>query len=668
MLSMKKIFIFVALFSALQLLASAQFMTVHISGIVVNDSTGAPISNHEVIIVSDSTPPANFYFYTTRLTNSSGHFDCTVENVPTDTVVGFHIKTFDCLNILHDIVVYSVNSPVTVTFSICGDIPASCEAAYTFTNANSNPMMYHFQDTSTPANLISSRYWTFGDGGTATTMDPWHTFAEPGVYHVCLTIATTTGCTSTICHEITVVNPQPGCEAHYSFITDSIHPLVYHFYDQSSGNPFAWHWTFGDGNTSTIQNPEHVYASSGVYNVCLLIEGDSCHSTFCDSITVGENPSGCESWFTFEKNFLTVSFEGHTGSTIPTEYTWNMGDPAGTILNGQNISFTYPAAGTYTVTLTTVNANGCTFTSTQVLEISGTCMLQGTVFAGDHQADHGYVELIRKDSANVLTVLETKEFGDSLGLYFFMNVPQGHYYLKATLNSTSAYYGQFTPTYHNDALNWSNAQLVELGVPQNPYDIHMRHIIAYSPGPGNISGSITQSTKNSTPVAGVEVLILDESNAPLGYAVTDASGQFTFSNVALGSYIVYPEIIGKTTNPANITLDNTNSSQVVPFTVNAASVIYGINDLAAKYFSSISEVIPNPVSDMASLIIEAKNAISINMTITDVNGKIILNTPYNLSAGANTLKLQMQSFAAGAYYLGIMVEGKTVVLRRILRY
>jgi PKD repeat protein len=367
---------------------------------------------------------------------------------------------------------------------------------------------------------------------------------------------------------------------------------------------------------------------------------------------------------------LTVSLEGHTNSSYPTEYTWNLGDPAATVLHGQNVTFTYPESGTYPVALTTVDSSNCTSTYTKMVEVTNAVSLYGFVHAGDVLADHGYVELIRVDPANVLTVVDTQELGDSLGWYHFENVALGHYYLKATLNPASAYYALFTPTYHNDALNWTNAQLVELGVPQSPYDIHLRHIIAYSPGPGNISGTITQQAKlngNGATASDVEVLLLNESNQPVGVTTTDANGRFTFANVALGSYIVYPEILGKTTTPANITLSATNLTPLLTFTINSASVIYGINDLAAKYFSSISEIIPNPVSDVASLIIQAKNAVSINITITDVNGKIISNAPYNLSAGTNTLKLQTQPLAAGAYYLSIVVEGKTAVLRRFIK-
>jgi len=667
---MKKIFVFVILLLGLQMFAAAQVTTVHIAGLVLSDSTGLPVANHDVTITADSNNTAGFNFYALRTTNASGSFDCNVLNVPTSTTIEFHIRTFDCMNQMHEVVVYSPNTPITVTFSICTQVIPTCQAAFTFTPDPVNILHVHFLDTSVPTGQIATRLWDFGDGHTATTGDPWNTFASAGVYHVCLTIMTTTGCSSTICHEITVGNNVPGCQAAFTYNNDSLHPLVYHFLDQSLGSPIAWHWSFGDGITSTAQNPEHVYSVAGYYNVCLLIEGDSCHSTICDTLYIGVNPHPCENWFTYTKNLLTVAFEAHTTNDLATEYTWTMGDQAGSVLHGKNITFTYPAPGTYAVTLTTVDANSCTFISTQSVEVTNFSFLQGTIYAGDNQADHGFVELIRKDSTNIMTVVDSHEFGDSLGMYFFEQVLPGHYYLKATLNPTSVYYGQFAPTYHNDALNWTTAQLVELGTPVNPYDIHMKHVTAYSPGSGNISGTVTQGGKlngNGIGVQGVEILLLDESNQPLAYTVSDANGHFAFANVGIGSYIVYPEILGKTTVPANITLDNSNLAPVVSFTVNSASVVYGINDLTVKYFSSISEIIPNPVTEATTLQMNAKNEVHISLVISDVNGKKVREIQSIIHSGENTLKLQLQNISSGTYYLGIIVDGKTVALRRFIK-
>ncbi|MDD1677896.1 MAG: PKD domain-containing protein [Methanomicrobiales archaeon] len=51
-------------------------------------------------------------------------------------------------------------------------------------------------------------------------------------------------------------------------------PKTLQFYDQSSGNPNAWTWNFGDGSTSSLQNPSHEYKSSGTYTVTLTIQKD----------------------------------------------------------------------------------------------------------------------------------------------------------------------------------------------------------------------------------------------------------------------------------------------------------------------------------------------------------------------------------------------------------
>jgi PKD repeat protein len=47
-------------------------------------------------------------------------------------------------------------------------------------------------------------------------------------------------------------------------------PLAVKFTDQSTGSPTQWNWNFGDGNTSTDQNPQHTYPTAGTYNVGLL--------------------------------------------------------------------------------------------------------------------------------------------------------------------------------------------------------------------------------------------------------------------------------------------------------------------------------------------------------------------------------------------------------------
>ena len=76
---------------------------------------------------------------------------------------------------------------------------------------------------------------------------------------------------------IAVLNPI----SNYTFTTSS---LMATFSDASTGDS-AWVYDFGDGNTSTMQNPVHTYAANGDYEVCLYY-GTSCVDTFCDSVSV----------------------------------------------------------------------------------------------------------------------------------------------------------------------------------------------------------------------------------------------------------------------------------------------------------------------------------------------------------------------------------------------
>lgn len=65
-------------------------------------------------------------------------------------------------------------------------------------------------------------------------------------------------------------------------------PVVFSDATQLSGNvPTGWAWTFGDGQTSDVQNPEHAYSTPGEYQVCLTVLTElGCSEEFCDTITV----------------------------------------------------------------------------------------------------------------------------------------------------------------------------------------------------------------------------------------------------------------------------------------------------------------------------------------------------------------------------------------------
>ena len=157
--------------------------------------------------------------------------------------------------------------------------------------------------------------------------------------------------------------------------TSGAAPLEVTFTDESTGPPASWSWDFGDGNTSTLENPTNTYANDGTYSVTLTEENSlgTNATTMTGYIVVGSTApvaSFTES-YTSGTAPLTVQFtDQSTGS--PTTWEWSFGD--GSTSSLQNPSETYQNAGTYTVTLTSSNSEGSsTNTASQTISVvSGT--------------------------------------------------------------------------------------------------------------------------------------------------------------------------------------------------------------------------------------------------------------------------------------------------------
>lgn len=217
--------------------------------------------------------------------------------------------------------------------------------------------------------------WDFGDGNTAQGKEVSHNFDNAGDYLVCLTTETYDSlgnpCIDTSCQNITAGNP-PGCIAFFFGTPSPSSPQTWIFSDFSSGTPTSFYWDFGDGTTSSLQDPIHAFVNPGTYNVCLTITDTiaGCDDTYCEEISVALDPGDCESDFTYSSaDLLTFDFEGYMidPSQTDVDYAWDFGD--GNTGNGQYVIYTYaPLPPTYyTVCLTTTlsypTGDSCVFES-----------------------------------------------------------------------------------------------------------------------------------------------------------------------------------------------------------------------------------------------------------------------------------------------------------------
>ena len=234
------------------------------------------------------------------------------------------------------------------------------------------PLSVQFNDSSENA---SEWKWDFGDGNNSTDQNPEHTFFTPGNYTVNLTVKNENGSSSKVT-EITVLeqsNPVAPVANFSTNVTTGYAPLSVQFND-SSENASEWNWDFGDGNSSTYQNPEHTFFTPGNYTVNLTVSNENGSNSKAVNITVLEQSESLVLAANFSTNITTgyapLSVQFNDSSENASEWKWDFGD--GNSSTDQNPEHTFFIPGNYTVNLTVTNENGSSskFVEITVLEQS----------------------------------------------------------------------------------------------------------------------------------------------------------------------------------------------------------------------------------------------------------------------------------------------------------
>ncbi len=208
--------------------------------------------------------------------------------------------------------------------------------------------------------VVTSYNWDFGDGvGKSTLEKPSYVYTALGTYNVTLTITTSTGCTETFTlPEAVKVGTKPSA----NFVADKFDVCASETVKFTNLSPMPtdeWLWDFGEGGTSTQENPSYTFSDTGFLDIRLIVFNNGCSDTLTKKNYIHIKPPVAKFEYRPDcNNKLVYTF---TDKSLGAKtWSWNFGD--GTTATGVNPPpHTYASLGTYKVTLTTTNA-GCSST------------------------------------------------------------------------------------------------------------------------------------------------------------------------------------------------------------------------------------------------------------------------------------------------------------------
>ncbi|MBX7241693.1 MAG: PKD domain-containing protein [Bacteroidia bacterium] len=211
---------------------------------------------------------------------------------------------------------------------------------------------------------ITGSLWDFGDGTTSTQTNPVHTYTTPGLYTVTLIVTNSINCKDTL--TLTDYIDMNGLPV--AFDTDTTIgcvPATIQFTDNTVQNvPIVqWSWDFGDGNTSSTQNPSHVYTTGGVYDVTLsVLDANGCISEMVMPQYIQINDPQASFIANYPVNCVNnpITFTStSTGAGTGPYYQWSYGDGGSSTLSTPTPTHSYNQNGSYSVTLTITDIQGC---------------------------------------------------------------------------------------------------------------------------------------------------------------------------------------------------------------------------------------------------------------------------------------------------------------------
>ena len=531
-----------------------------------------------------------------------------------------------------------------------GGWQVECEAAFYIDYDWTDPLNIEFNDLSLNATSWS---WDFGDGNMSTEQNPSHTYAAAGTYDVTLTIENDS-CNSTITEIVFIENWTGGgneCDAFFFYSQNNSNSLEVEFVDFSwaTGDITSWSWDFGDGNTSTGQNPIHTYAVEGEYEVALTIVADSCTSTITQSVWIGTWGWGndCYAAFYYYQSDLSVPTVAFTddsyASGAVTSWAWDFGD--GNTSTDQNPVHTYAADGDYIVSLTINTQNSCTSSS------------EYFVFVGDNSNQVPWTPgncqsffLFTQDANDEMTInFEDISITNEPITEWFWDFGDG--------NTSSEQHPSHTyPT--------SGVYPVTLSIATDSCQSNFIMLVFA----GDDAWYPTGCQALFLPLmSGTDVFLFNLSTSDdnitdylwdFGDGTTSTVQMPNHTYAAIGDYIITLTITSANGCTSTFTV---GVDLLDGFVSSNATQDYMTTTTSTENLSIVGKVksYPNPATDIFNLELSTSSDKEVQINIRTVNGTQLSGNTYQLNSGENKIQLDVARLISGVYFVEIL-EGNEV--------
>jgi PKD repeat protein len=323
-------------------------ITVHPSPQINISATPFVVCVNQPIQFLNTSSNVNFHHWNFADGNSSNNFSPTHSFAVNGNYVVQYIgsNNFNCADT--SILPITVNPTPVASFSINASAP--CQLPSTISTFNSS--------------LGANNYiWYDGNGNSSNNTNPSFTYLQGGIFPLQLIAQNNFGCADTFSQSITI--SQPLHAGFVAFPLTGCQPLKVLFTDTTS-NAFFHNWNFGDGITSQNISVQHIYNSSGIFDVSLTIAdaANICNDSIFKKSLIYVLPKPIANFY-YEPLYTPIPEVGiifHNHSIDALNYSWYFGD--GSYLNTTD-TFTkhnYTAYGKYDVMLIAIHSNGCTDT------------------------------------------------------------------------------------------------------------------------------------------------------------------------------------------------------------------------------------------------------------------------------------------------------------------